>query len=163
MIVCHFVVIAPLHDSIFKNGALLSDSWFMLLGQVFTTPIGYLLSPTLIQRIFERLMIKIRLKLKKASMITQAKANRSFEDPKLDPAFAYAAIVRNMFVIIFLQPLFPITGILGVIGFFLMYWGQKYRLLRRTSRPIIVSFKHAKTTNYILSLAPLVYGVERAH
>ena len=163
VIVTHFVIVDPLNDSIFTNGALLSDTWFILLGQVSTTPLGYVLSPTLIQRIFERFVIVLKLKHNCAGKVTQAQANRTFEDPKLDPAFAYAAIVRNMFMVIFFQPLFPVTGILGVVCFFLLYWGQKYRFLRRTSRPVSITVKHAKTTNYLLSLAPLVYGVSSAH
>lgn len=149
----------PAGVKIYTNGGLLPDAWLVLMGQLIIVPLLYIFNPPLILLYLKRMLLLLKLKMGKGNSITQVQANRVYEYPNFDPAFAYAGITKVVFMVLFFQPLFPISGFVGVGCFFLLYWSQKYRLLRKASRPIPINLKSAYSTNFLISLGPLIYSI----
>lgn len=144
---------------VYSRGALLNDAWFIMMSQLIITPLLYIFSPWYYLKEFQKWLLRRHISQGHGYQINQKEANQIYESPIFDPAFAYAAIIRDMFMVIFLQPLFPFSGLIGLFCIFFLYWSQKYRLLRHALRPIPISVQISRATGFILSLGPLVYGV----
>lgn len=54
-----------------------------------------------------------------------------FENPEFEISQKYAFVLNTMFLTAFYTPLIPLALIYALIGIFLIYWVDKYTLLRR--------------------------------
>ncbi len=144
---------------IHTDGSLLMDAWILLLSHMLIGPLFNVCNPALVWRALKKLLLKFRVWANKAKTVTQLEANRTFELPTFDPAFAYSEVIRDAFLMLFVQPLFPVAGLISLVSLFLLYWSQKWRLLRKSTRPVQIGLRPARTLTYLLSLSPLVYGV----
>ena len=144
---------------IHTDGSLLMDAWILLISHMLIGPLFNVCNLALLWRALKKLILKFRVWANKAKTITQLEANRIFEMPTFDPAFAYAEVIKDAYLVLFLQPLFPVAGLISLMSLFLLYWSQKWRLLRKSTRPVQIGLRPARTLTYLLSLSPLVYGV----
>ncbi len=146
-------------NPIYSRGAILTDAWFILIYMVILNPILNIASPWLAMNRIKKWSVQSKIKSHNANSITQSEAHSAFELPVWDPAFAHAGMVKDILTCIFFQPIFPVAGIIGVILTFLMYWSQKVRLLRYSVRPMAIGDQISSVCLYLISLGPLVYGV----
>ena len=91
--------------------------------------------------------------------LTQAEAHAKLEMPIWDPAFSFAGMINSLYTVIFFQPLLPLSGVIGVVIFFLMYWSHKHRFLRMSVKPVTISDHISLATLYLISLGVMIYGV----
>lgn len=146
-------------EPIFSKGAVLNDAGFILLFMVIVNPIMNTLSPWYFLALFRQWSLKKKIMGGNAQGITQSEAHKGMELPIWNAPFIYAGMVKDMLTCIFLQPLFPISGFVGILSTFLMFWSQKHRLLRHSVKPITIENQIAYSNIYLLSLGVLVWGV----
>lgn len=148
---------------VYSKGAVMSDAWFILMGQVVLNPVLNLLNVWYFLRLWTRKSIRSKIEKNEANAITQAEAHAAFEDPVWDPSFTYAGIVKDFYTCLFFQPLFPLSGFIGMVGMFFMYWSQKTSLLKMSASPASIGMDLAENSIYYISLSPVVYGVGSYH
>ena len=143
----------------FKPGAILSDSWFILLSQAFVGPIINMMNiPGCINK-YKRSSLTGKIKEGKANAYTQEDAQLIFEKSEFDPSFAYAALANIVFTAFFFQPILPLGAASALVGLVLTYYAYKKMLLRDSKRPVLISKEIPLITLYLLNLTPLCYGV----
>lgn len=144
-------------------GAILSDSWFILLGQGVVGPILNIINiPGCLKKMK---MNSLRKKLAQGEVKDkiQEEVQLIFEKHEFDPSFAYAAMANCVFTAFFFQPLLPFGSACAFLGLFLNYYAYKKMLLKDSKRPVMVSDDIAEVTLYLLNAAPFVYGVASLH
>ena len=158
-ITTYVVLLYRKNIKIHTDGSLLMDAWILLISHMLLGPLFNIFNLALLWRAIKKLVLKFRVWTNRAKAITQLEANRIFEMPTFDPAFAYSEVIRDAYLVLFLQPLFPVAGLISLMSLFLLYWSQKWRFLRKSTRPVQIGLRPARTLTYLLSLSPLVYGV----
>lgn len=159
IVIVHILVMYPTIP-VYAKGAILSDAWFILLSTFTINPIMNIINPWLLLKCWNQRSLENKIKNNQAESITQAEAHLTMEYPMWDPAFVHAGLVKDFLTCVFFQPLFPVSGIIGMAAFLMMFWSQKYKLLRFSVRPITINNNIGQSCLYILSLAPLVWGVK---
>lgn len=147
-------------NPVYSKGAVMSDAWFILIGQVILNPLLNLLNIWYYFRMWTRTSIRKKVETQQAATITQSEAHAAFEDPVWDPSFTYAGIVKDFYTCLFFQPLFPLSGFIGMVGMIFMYWSQKISLLRLSASPASISMDLAENSIYYISISPVIYGVD---
>jgi len=157
-VIIHVILFYP-NTAIYSRGGLLNDAWFIMISQIVVNPILNVLNPWLFWTFFKKSRLRKKVASGTAGDTTQLEAHQMFELPVWDPSFCYAGALKDVMTCIFFQPILPLGPFLGIVSAFLMYWSQKYRLLRQSVRPISLTTAIAAMGAYLLSLGPLVYGV----
>lgn len=158
ILIAHVLLMYP-RVPIYSSGAILSDAWFILIAQVAINPLINSLDPFVFLTCYRKSKLKKSIPAGQADSLTQEEAHAMVEFPHWDPAYCHSIMIKDFFTCLFFQPLFPISGGVGMIGAFLMYWSQKHKFLRYSNRPIILTAHVGMASLYLFSLAPLVYGV----
>jgi hypothetical protein len=161
IVLTHVLVQVPNGVQVYHNNGLLYDAWTIMIGEVVIPPLKVLLNPYIFLKIFTRLWMRFKIEFL-SGVVTQQELNRAYEKPIFDPAKTYAQVFRTMGIVIFLQPLFPISGLLGFLCFFFLYWCTKLGLLRQSSRPISIASQLAYLSNFLISYILLIYGMSSA-
>jgi hypothetical protein len=159
----YIVVLYRKGVKIHTDGSLLMDAWILLISHMLIGPLFNVCNLALLWRAVKKFVLKVRVWTNKAKNVTQLEANRTFEMPTFDPAFAYSEVIKDAYLMLFVQPLFPVAGLISLTTLFLLFWSQKWRLLRKSTRPVQIGLRPARTLTYLLSLSPLVYGVVSAY
>jgi hypothetical protein len=102
----------------------------LLLIDAFVLPLILIYHPKYLAKLYKRKKVRDG-KLN----ITQFEANQLWTNPEIDVAERSARYVRTFMVILFFSPIFPLGLILGIACFLILYWTDKYLLLRRYCRP----------------------------
>jgi len=157
-VIVHVILFYPEYP-LYAKGGLMNDALFILISQIIVTPLMNLLNIWYFMRKMKQSSLRKQLANGGGDNITQLEAHAIFENPVWDPASCYAGIVKDLMTCIFFQPLLPISGFMGMISTFLMYWSQKIRFTRMSVRPITISTPIASTILYFISISPLVYGI----
>jgi hypothetical protein len=139
------------------------DAWFILISQCTVNPLMNTFNIWYYLKICNQKKLRQKVENKETEGITQADAHATMELPVWDPSWTHSAMVKDILTCIFFQPIFPISGLFGMVAFFLMYWSQKNRLLYKSNKPVTISKNIAEVTHYLIALGPLVYGVDKAH
>lgn len=158
IVIIHLILFYP-NVPLWAKGGLMNDAWFILLSQIVVTPVLNVFNIWYFLALWRQSKLRKSVENGTAEDLTQIEAHTIYELPVWDPAFGYADIVKDIMTCIFFQPLLPISGFMGVVSIFLMYWSQKYRFLFMSVRPMTISTHIAKTVLHLLSFGPLVYGV----
>lgn len=144
---------------IYAKGGLMNDAWFILLSQVTVNPLSNTFYIWYYLKLYYQRSLRKKVENFEAEFITQSDAHTTMELTEWDPSWTHAGAIKDILTCIFFQPIFPLSGLIGMIAFFLMFWSQKYRLLRLSKRPVTISTNIADISLFLISLGPLVYGV----
>jgi hypothetical protein len=71
----------------------------------------------------------------------------------------YASIMKTMMMTMFYAPLVPVIIPISMLAIFIMYWNEKYRLLRRHKRPEQMGNNLISHMIDFLTLLPLIHTV----
>jgi hypothetical protein len=162
MLIVHVLVMYPEYP-IYSRGAVMIDAWFILISQCTVNPLMNTFNIWYYLKLLSHRGLRKKVENGETEGITQADAHATMELPVWDPSWTHAAMVKDILTCIFFQPIFPISGMFGLVAFFLMYWSQKHRLLYKSNKPVTISKNIAEVTHYLVALGPLVYGVGRFH
>ena len=154
----HLIIFSPA-EAVWAKGAILSDSWFILLSQAFLTPIiNYINAPYCLKK-FRQNSLRKKIQNGTCKDKMQEETQILFEKHEFDPSFAYAQMASTVFTAFFFQPLLPLGSASALLGLVLNYYAYKKMLLKDSKKPVMVSDDIAEVTLYLLSCAPFVYGV----
>ncbi len=161
MLIVHVLVMYP-EIPIYSRGAVMIDAWFILISQCTVNPLMNTFNIWYYLKQCSKSSLRKKVQNGEFEGITQADAHATMEQPVWDPSWTHASMVKDILTCIFFQPIFPISGLFGMVAFFLMYWSQKHRLLYKSNKPVTISKNIAGVTHYLIALGPLVYGVAPA-
>ena len=95
-----------------------------------------------------------KLKQQESSAINQLQYNLAWQGPTTNLATRYGEIIYLYLLVMFYGPIFPLAYLIAALGFFLMYWSDKFLLLRFQAYPQkLYSHLH----NYMIAFIP--FGV----
>jgi hypothetical protein len=90
---------------------------------------------------------------------TQREHNTYFEGIEFEVGYEYIYIVNLFMFVCFYVSLQPISTFSALIGFFLMYWVQKYCMFYRYRRPVPASDFINQTAYQIIHFGPFMYSL----
>ena len=145
-----------LREIIWSEKGLVTDVWFILLGNLFVGPAANFFNPDWLLKLLKRHLIK---KQGKNCKLTQKEANEAFEGDEFDMAERYSVQVRTMMISIFFMPMIPASSLMGVFAVFLTYWVDKYLIVKRQSIPSATSPTIAFNMFHFFDLTLMIYAV----
>lgn len=158
----HLILYSP-NSAVYAKGALMPDAWFMMLWQVVLSPLLVAFDPAYFMKAYKRSSLRKSLLSGEKSTMTQEDCNKAFENPEFEPAFAYAAICRPLFSMVFFQPILPLGCLLGIVSLVLSLFAWKYKFTAHSKLPISISSNIAFVTLYLINLLPFVYAVSSVY
>ncbi|KRX05045.1 hypothetical protein PPERSA_06679 [Pseudocohnilembus persalinus] len=108
-------------------------------------------------RIFQRWRLTSSEKVKNTT--TQKESNSIFEGHPVDLALRYANVLKNIQFAAAVSPLIPIGVPLCLVGLFIIYWVDKYLLVRRFVCSNFISHRLAKEMMKCLNQATLYFAM----
>lgn len=138
-------------------GSLLVDIWYLLIFNAAFVPILHLINFTWIGKLFKRCKLR---RNRDSKTFIQKQAHIIMEGPRMDAIKCYTNIYQLFLTGLAFQPVFPMsTGIL-FISLILVYWIEKFYLLRVYSLPKLLQSEVAmeslvffKVGAFVLSLS----------
>ena len=161
--IVHYLLKGDQRYVIWGSGSLLVDIWYLVVFYSIVLPCFYILNVPIIINAIK----KCRLKRNKDSKrYTQKQAHKICEGVPMDPVKAYTDIYQIFLVCLFFSPAFPM-GIGILIGsLFVVYWIQRFYLLRFHRRPDMLqsdlcfdSLIFIKIGCFVLSMGELYFDV----
>ena len=144
-------------------GGLLTDIWFLVIFYSAVIPLLHLVKFGYIKRLIQRCCLK---KHKDSKRYTQIEANHIMEGPDMNPVQCYTDIYQLLLTGLFFTPAFPITCGIFLGSLMIMYWIEKYYLLRVYSMPRLLQAEIAmdsvvfiKVGAFTLSLGHLYFDL----
>ncbi|OMJ73060.1 hypothetical protein SteCoe_28337 [Stentor coeruleus] len=117
-----------------KDGLAYSVFWLEMVN-AFVSPILYLINFENLVKMFRRyLAIKNYNKIG-VLKLSQYRANKIFQGPKLDLADRFANILKTVVLSLFFAPIVPIGVLIGILGIIFETVIFKYMLIRVHNRP----------------------------
>ncbi|KAL4436318.1 hypothetical protein ABPG74_015909 [Tetrahymena malaccensis] len=95
----------------------------------------------------------------KDCLLTQEEANALCERPVHEIEICYAEIINTIYISVFFSPIIPVGMILCIIGFFLLYWTQKYIVIYKRSVKQQVSIKLSQEMTNSLEVVVGIYPI----
>jgi len=148
-----FIVNLDPDKSWFVPGGLVEDMSWILISNAIVQPFLKLFS---VQHVVKWIKRKRALK---NPLLTQSEANDIFEEPPVDMAKLYACLMKTLIVTLVYVPILPFGLIVSSVGVVLMYWTDKYMLLRRHARPNRMSSELSQVMTSTLPLAIFLYSL----
>ena len=161
--IVHYLLKGEDRYVIWGSGSLLVDIWYLVVFYSMVLPGFYIVNIPIIVNAIK----KCRLKRNKDSKrYTQKQAHKICEGVPMDPVKAYTDIYQIFLVCLFFSPAFPM-GIGILIGsLFVVYWIQRFYLLRFHRRPDMLqsdlcfdSLIFIKIGCFVLSMGELYFDV----
>lgn len=141
-------------------GGVLIDAFFILISDLYLSPLLTLFDPMYFMKLCKRSKLKEELtKPNNNSSMIQKDANEIMKGQELDPASLYSKVIKIYLQSIFFMPILPIAPLIAFVAIFINYWVQKYVLLRRAARPISIGHKIVETCVLFIKITPLILGV----
>ncbi len=116
----------------FGVGGLLEAMFFVFITNAFSTPIMNIFDPFYYLKRFNQWKA---LKNPESQIINQKQAHDLFEGMKIDMSYKYSLLIKTMLLTAFYTPAIPVAGLFAMIGLGVVYWTDKYILLRRSALP----------------------------
>ena len=116
----------------YSAGGLLETMFFVFVTDTLYNPIMNLIDPSYVLRRIQRKRVEL---FPEKSKLNQRKAHKLFEDPSIDMSSKYSLLVTTVLLAAFYAPALPVALIFAMICLTLIYWSDKYILLRRTALP----------------------------
>ena len=148
------------HAVIWLPGGLLSDVFFILAGGIFLKALLLYFDFTYYFTIFARWRLQNNLS---STQMLQKDANELYEGPDIEAANSFTLLIQMFWTSLFFVPLFPIANIALALGLFFIYWTQKYLLLNRYQRPVMMSSEIAMGSLPLIRFGPFVISVNSIH
>ena len=161
IVLTHVLVQVPNGIKIYARNGLLFDAWTLLLGEALVPPLLLCCNPLRIYSWLCRICIRLKARTCFGKLMTQREVNSVYEKSVFDPAMAYSNLIRIILMSFFLQPMFPSSIFIATVSFAVIYWVEKYSLLRHSAKTVTIDAGLCHQTLYLLNHAGLVYGLSQ--
>lgn len=133
IVIVHYFLKGDERYVFWGSGSLLVDIWYLMVFYSIVLPCFYIFNIP----IFWNALKKCRLKRSQnTSRYTQQQANKIYEGVPCNPVRSYSDIYQIILTSLFFAPVFPMgVGIL-MGSLCIVYWVEKFYLLRLHSKPI---------------------------
>jgi hypothetical protein len=148
-----FIVNLDWKNKWFVPGGLIEDMTWILISNALVQPLLKIFN---VQHLVKYIQ---RRRAPNDPTLTQSEANEIFEEPFVDMAKCYACLMKTFIVTVIYAPILPFGVVVSVVGVFLMYWTDKYMLLRRHARPNRMSCELSTLMTGYLPFTIFLYSV----
>jgi len=128
----------------YGRGGLLENIYWVFILNMALMAILAVFDPEYIVKWIQRYVVR---KQGKKNKVTQMEANLLHEGPVLDMPDQYAGIIRVVLLTTFYSAAIPFAFIISVLGLAVIFWVDKYMLLRRMAFP---KFLNNETTESMI-------------
>ena len=111
--------------SIWVDGGLVHDAFYILIMNAYLGPIMNYFNPFYLIRLFNRNKIE---KEGDQCQVSQIQANLTFEGTPFDLSLRYSNIIKTMLLAAFYAPVLPIGLVFSISNIFLTYWIDKVKI-----------------------------------
>ena len=125
-----------------KLSVSINITFFMIIS-IFVDGLYDLVDPLYIIQKIKRVIIRSKLKRKKA--VLQCEANKAYEGIEVDIPERYYQSMKVLSICFFFQPIIPYILLVGLVEQICTYYVQKYVITRRVVRPKNLDFKFSLT------------------
>lgn len=143
-------------DHLFIEGGIVSDVFSVFVVNAILPLIFSLLNP---EYFFQKIQQKRCENNQESLAKTQAEMNKLFEGPALIMSNEYAAIVNTLWFSLFYVMVLPVGIAISLVGVVLYYFANKYLIVRRYSRPQLLSTDLNSKMVELLELCPFIMAV----
>ena len=163
IVIVHYILKGSERYVIWGSGSLLVDIWYIVIFNSMVLPLLYVLNFGIIGGLFKRCRLR---RDKNSKRYTQLQAHKIYEGVPMDPVRSYTDIYQIFLTSLFFMPAFPLTVAILFGSLVLVYWIQKYFLLRIYCKPPLLQAKicfdsliFIKIGAFTLSLGQLSFNV----
>lgn len=150
-------------SGVYKTGGLVDNIFMMSLTNSILPSIVLFFHPfnvwVWIQKKFKSRRGKTIDYLGGKLYLTQKELNVIYEGTEFEVGAEYIYIVNLFMFVCFFVSLQPIVSIIALLGYFLMYWVEKYCLFNREKRPVPGTDFINKAVYQVVFLGPLMYSL----
>lgn len=150
------LVLAILTHNYWGIGGLILSIHQVFVFSAFLTPATRFINISYHARLYQR---RRAMEQGENSLMTQKEANQLFEDFACDFAEKYSCLIKSMFVAALYAPILPMALVWTIIGNFLMYYVDKYNILRRSSIGKSLGATLALEMTEVLEWFLIIFGV----
>ena len=119
--------------------SLSNDVLWILLFNAILTPAIFFMDMSYYATKYFQYSLEKKIEAGEEMKLTQQEVNDLFEKSSLNISFKFGYLAATSYLTLFYLPLFPMGVVVSFIGIVLMFWGEKYNLLRYYSRPRMIS------------------------
>ncbi|KAL4483923.1 hypothetical protein ABPG72_013929 [Tetrahymena utriculariae] len=142
--------------AIFSEGGIAYNQNYVFMFNMF---IPFVMGLIDFPGIFKKLQQKILAKNVEKSYLTQEQLNNLYEYPQYNISQQYANNLKTMFMVAFYSPIIPIGIVYSMVAILLIYWVDKFNILRRKtikfSQSAELSIEMTEMIEYILPIYSL--------
>lgn len=140
--------------NVFGKGGIVESMFFVFISNAFLTPIMTYFD------VFHYLKLFSQWRAPKSpSTLNQMEAHAIYEGVTVDMSYKHALLIKTMLLTCFYAPAMPFALIITAVGLVLVYWADKYVLLRRAALPFALGAELATTMIEYLELSALAYSL----
>jgi len=124
------LVVNAINNGLTKKDILLSNIFIIFLSNAFVTPLLWLLPPAYLYQLWQRRSLRIQNENKEEVTLTQKEMNEIFENPTVDIYNKLSYCGKTMMMTFLYLPIFPLGAIISGCGITILYFIEKYNLIR---------------------------------
>ena len=163
IVIVHYVLKGAERYIIWGSGSLLVDIWYLIIFYSMVNPGLYILNFGFFVNQCKKCKLK---KYKDSKRYTQLQAHKISEGVPMDAVRCYTDIYQIFLTALFFAPAFPIGVVFMVGALIVIYWTNKFYLLRVYSRPKYLqsnlafeSLVFIKVGAFVLSMGELYFDI----
>jgi len=138
----------------YSSGGLMESMFFVFVTGAISTPVSTFLDPWYYLKIYQRYRAS-----KDSKDLTQKEAHDIFEGVSVDMSYKYSLVVKSVLLASFYAPSLPIIIVFSIIGLALVYWVDKYIVLRRAALPFSLGSELAESMIEYLEWSTFIYAL----
>ncbi|KAL4435368.1 hypothetical protein ABPG74_022851 [Tetrahymena malaccensis] len=142
--------------AIFSEGGIAYNQNYVFM---FNMVIPFIMGLIDFPGIFKKVQQKMQSQKAKKCYLTQEQLNNLYEYPQYNISQQYANNLKTMFMVAFYSPIIPIGIVYSMVAILLIYWVDKFNILRRKtikfSQSAELSIEMTEMIEYILPIYSL--------
>mmetsp|Transcript_10996 Transcript_10996/g.13807 ORF Transcript_10996/g.13807 Transcript_10996/m.13807 type:complete len:987 (-) Transcript_10996:92-3052(-) len=127
--------------------------WYYDVGVVLLTTMMFNIFIPQMEPFFLRLIRPFNIWFKKKRCMTQDSLNKLYRRPDFVLTARNSLILTTLYICLSFSPGLPLLNFMAFATFFVMYWIDKYNLLRFYDKPMNFDHRQAETTVYAMQFA----------
>ena len=147
----------------YAEGGVLEAMFSLFITDTYFSPLYNLFDPYFLYKTIRNSWIKNKIQKDPSSNELDKKATYAlFEKENYDLSYKHAMLIKTVLATCFFAPALPAVLLAGALGLALMYWINKYLLLRRAALPPAIGAELTNAMVEYLQWAAFMYAVGNA-
>ena len=146
IVIVHYILNKDYRFYIWGNGGLLTDIIVILIFNAAIQPLFYLFNFGHLIKAFQ----KCKLYGNKGKNYTQKQAHKIVEGAQMNAVGCYTDVYQMFLTSMFFVEALPVNTLIHFLGIIVIYWGEKYYLLRKFAMPKLLQSQICMDTVFIL-------------